>query len=110
MNATPLNKLLGIIEEFRKIDPEMPMQRAATFVHVCLHEGCTMLEIVEAVGQSQASASRNVAALSKWQRQRRVGPDLINAEEDPYERRRKVVTLTSKGQRIAASLKKLMEK
>lgn len=97
------------LEEFRKIDPEMPMQMAATFVLVALLPGITMKELAERLGISQASCSRNVAALSKVHRLNKPGHDLVYAEEDPAERRRKIVRLTSKGTRVEESLKSLIQ-
>lgn len=41
--------------------------------------------------------SRTVAALSKWQRRGTRGLDLIEAIEEPRERRRKIMYLTPKG-------------
>ena len=49
------------------------------------------------VFMSQSLCSRTVAALSKWQRRGTPGLDLIEAIEDPRERRRKIMYLTPKG-------------
>ena len=104
----PFMKGLRFIEEFRKIDPEMPLQMAATFMVVAIRKGITMKELAETLGISQASCSRNVAALSKWHRLNREGHDLIYTEEDPIERRRKIAFLTPKGKRIAETLRALI--
>ena len=99
-----LNKILRVLEELRKIDPEMQLQMAATLILVANKQGITMKELSKTLGISQASCSRNVAALSKWHRLNKPGHDLVYASEDPAERRRKIVFLTSKGEQVAETL------
>ena len=57
---------------------------------------------------SRPSASRNIAALSKWHSFGKAGHDLVEAHEDPRERRRKLVQLTPKGQRLVKILEAIM--
>lgn len=102
-------KFAQCLEEMRKLDPEIQAQTISCFLMVVIHPGITMKDIGERVGISQASTSRNIAALSKVHRLNRPGHDLVVATEDPVERRRKVVYLTDKGKRVAESLRVLME-
>lgn len=106
--TNPTATLIRAMEEFRKLDAEMPMQQAVVFLHVVLLPGITMKALGEATGLSQSSCSRNVAALSQWHRLGEAGHDLVVATEDPAERRRKVVHLTPKGKRVAASINEIM--
>lgn len=100
-----LHKILAILEELRKLDAEMQLQTAATFILVAQRDGgITMKELADQLGISQASCSRNVAALSRWHRLNKPGHDLVIATEDPAERRRKIVFLTPKGKRVIKSL------
>jgi DNA-binding MarR family transcriptional regulator len=96
----PLWKMFQAVEEFRKLDQELPTQTANTFLYITLHEGCTLKDIAEALGVAQSTMSRNVSALSKMHRLRKPGLDLVKATEDPYERRRKIVTLTPRGRQL----------
>jgi DNA-binding MarR family transcriptional regulator len=98
-----------MLEELRKVDSEMPLQMAATFMTVANEEGITMKLLGEKLGISQSSCSRNVAALSKFHRLNKPGHDLLYATEDPEERRRKIVKLTPKGKRVAESLLEILE-
>ena len=68
-----------------------------------------MKAVAEALGQSQSSSSRNVAALSEWHWLKRPGAGLVKSEADPYEMRRKVITLLPKGKRVAEALVNIME-
>jgi DNA-binding MarR family transcriptional regulator len=109
MALTALAVIEEVIKRFRDFDQEMQMQTAQTFIAVAMQPGITMKELSEKVGISQASCSRNVSALSRVHRLNKPGMDLVVAAEDPMERRRKVVKLTPKGQRLAESLTQLIE-
>jgi DNA-binding MarR family transcriptional regulator len=109
LNRVSLSKVAAALEEFRKLDAQMPPQMMQTFLWVCVHDGITMKDLADRVGISQSSMSRNVAALSKQHRLGKPGYDLIAATEDPAERRRKIVTLTPKGKRVAASLSAIFD-
>ena len=100
MSKKTIAALIRVTDEFRKLDAEMPMQTAAVFLHVMFTPGVTMKDLADRCGISQASTSRNIAALSKWHRLGKAGHDLVEAVEDPAERRRKIVNLTPKGKRV----------
>jgi DNA-binding MarR family transcriptional regulator len=68
-----------------------------TFLAVAKQPGISMQQLGEILKTSQASCSRNVAALGKWHKFDEPGLDLVEAVEDPVERRRKIMFLTSKG-------------
>lgn len=107
MKAKTYTNKLNVLEEFRKIDPEMPIQMAVVFLNIASDEGLNMTELYKRSGISQSSVSRNVAALSKWHRLNKAGHDLVVTKEDPNERRRKVVFLTNKGRILADAIAKL---
>ena len=45
-----LSGLLKCLEELRKMEDQMPMQMAATFLLVATHEGCTHKQLSEWLG------------------------------------------------------------
>lgn len=109
MKNQALSQLIPVLQYLRdEIDAELPMQAAMVYLTVASNPGVTMKELQEAVGISQASCSRNVAALSAFHRLNKPGYNVVVATEDPLERRRKVVRLTEKGQRIANGLSSLV--
>ena len=103
-NFQALNKIYRVIEEFRKLDPEIPSQAINAFLYIVLHEGSSIKDIGEALNLRQSSASRNVALLSKIHRLRKPGLGLVEAKEDPRDRRWKTVSLTARGRRFLEDL------
>src|ERR1700761_2752142 len=100
--------VVRVLEAFRRFDPDMPIQYALSFLTIAQHEGMSMGELAQHLGIAQSSASRNIAALSKWHSFGKAGHDLVEAHEDPRERRRKLVQLTPKGRRLIAMLKAIV--
>lgn len=103
-----LDPLVRVLEALRILDPDLPIQYALSFLTIAQNEGLSIRDLSERLGIAQSSASRNVAALSKWHSFGKEGHDLVQAEEDPRERRRKIITLTEKGRELAAQLAALI--
>jgi DNA-binding MarR family transcriptional regulator len=101
-------KVASLLEEFRKLNPEMQAQQMAIFLAVAGKPDSTVTELGIATGQPTNSASRNVAALSKTHRKGLPGLDLLTAVEDEMDRRTKRIRLTPKGVRVMASLEGLL--
>lgn len=100
--------LKTLLSVFREVDPEMPAQQMMVLLAVAEEPDLTMAKLAEVVGISQSSTSRNVAALAQVHRKGLPGHDLVFAYEDPMERRRKLVRLTSKGTRLMAKVEEAM--
>jgi DNA-binding MarR family transcriptional regulator len=108
-----LNKLMRLVEEFRKLDPEMPAQTILAFLFIAERNQAevpvTVKDVGDYLGLSSASASRNVSALSKVSRHRTSGHDLIMAYENPERRIEKFIKLTPKGKRVIDSIEELLK-
>jgi len=105
-----LRKQLRLIERFRELDAEMQAQTVAIFLYIANSPvPVKMQDIADDLGLAQSSVSRNVAALSDWTRHRTKGHNLVEAFEDPMERRRKLVRLTTKGKRFTTSLLDILD-
>lgn len=100
--------VIRVLEEFRRFDPDMPIQYALSFLTIAEHEGLSMGELAQRLDIAQSSASRNIAALSRWHSFGKAGHDLVEAMEDPRERRRKIVSLTQAGHRLVAAIRALV--
>ena len=102
--------MLKTVERFRDIDSEMQAQSMAVLLKVAKHPvPIKMAEIAEELGLSQSTVSRNVAYLGDWNRHKSKGHQLVEAFEDPMERRRKLVRLTLKGKRFIKSLAEIVK-
>ncbi len=104
-----LYRLVRLMEAVRTVHPEMPAQMVSTFLWAAIQPRITMRELAERVGVSQSSMSRNVAALSPDGVVRagavyREGFGLVVTEDDPNDLRRKIVTLTARGTRLATQI------
>ena len=103
--------LLKIIEEMRKFDSQIEAQAIAIFFYIGIHAqqgGVRMQKIAEELDIAQSSVSRNVYKLGDVNRHKKPGIGLLIAFEDPMERRRKLVRLTSKGKRVFHTLTDLV--
>ena len=100
--------VIHVLEAFRKLDPDLPIQYALSFMTVAQNEGISIGELADRLGIAQSSASRNVAALSRWHSFGKAGLDLVQAQEDPRERRRKIVSLTPNGRAFLDELRAIV--
>lgn len=101
----PLQDHLKFIQGVSKMEPEMPLQQLHCLLVIAgAGEGLSLTELAQKVGIGLATASRYVAALGKQNRHREEGLLLVEAFEDPMERRKKIIRLTKKGR---AAIEKL---
>ena len=108
-----LKRLENVLEEFRKLDPEMPMQTALSLLFVYRQQGngteVSIKDIAEAIGMSAAAASRNVSRLCKVGVKQQQGHGLVETFEDPLFRVRKCVRITPKGRRVIQTIEELLQ-
>ena len=106
-----LIKLTNVIEEFRKLDSEMQAQTMLALIYVARMEEsgapASIKEVGDYLGVTSASASRNIAVLSKWSRHNKAGHDLVEAYENPMYRSQKLIRLTPKGKRVIKTLENI---
>ena len=93
-----LQDALRLVQGIRQIASEMPLQQVHCFLLVAeADEGLSLSDLAKKANIGLATASRYVAALGKLNRHREEGLQLIEAFEDPMERRKKIIRLTPKG-------------
>lgn len=86
-------------------NPRFEWQTLKIFLTICLHGGeMPQQEIEKLTGWAQSSISRAVARLGVGVSMDEPGPQLIEAYEDPRERRRKIVRLTARGRAMAEKM------
>ena len=97
----PLFRSLQLLQEK---DSKFPINAALTLLYVAMNEPCLKKDMESDLGFTTASGSRNTDYLTKINRLRQPGLDLINKEDDPDDRRQTVLTLTPKGEDFITQL------
>jgi DNA-binding MarR family transcriptional regulator len=109
-----LEHLIGLLDNFRKLDTEMPIQHVVSFLNIALNEekedGFSVQDLENLIHLSQSATSRNVQALSKWFKPNIPGHDLVESYENPMDRRKKVVRLNAKGRSMATNVLRFLER
>lgn len=111
MKYATYSKLTSIINEFRKVYSEFPMQQALVFLEVCQNpEGLTVGQVKERTGLSQSSASRHCRGLTKQMTPSRKGLDLCSFLPSKHDSRSKVLVLNEKGKALEREIESAMSK
>lgn len=103
-----INQSIGLVQRFRSLDTDIQMSTAFVFLIIAQagEEGITMTDIAKKADMGLSSVSRHVSALSKVNRHREEGFNLVVSHENPMERRQRIVTLTGKGKAFINNLLK----
>ncbi len=89
-------KLLG--DGVRNSD--MPLPVVLCFLYVASHNPCHSTALQDELGMSAASVSRNTDWLCAKRTLKEKGLGLITKEADPFNARKKLLTLTKEGERL----------
>lgn len=103
-----MERLLKAMDLLRILDREMPAQVTSCFLYVASHKNCHKQAMEEYLDISAASGSRNTDWLGKHHRLGKPGLELIQKESDPTNRRRAVLNLTDRGQRVVKQLRSIL--
>ena len=103
-----MEKVLKALDLLRILDSEMPAQVTACFLYVASHKNCHKMAMEEYLDISTASGSRNTDWLSKKHRFGKEGLNLIEKVPDPANRRRLMLKLTDKGERLVKHLRSVL--
>jgi DNA-binding MarR family transcriptional regulator len=106
MNAQ--NRLQRLVEEVRKLDPEMPAQTLYTLLLVKSLEPVPMRKLADLVGITPSSISRTCDRLGRRGSGLRPGLNLTVDTPDVNDERVSNVSLTPRGREFVALLEKLM--
>jgi DNA-binding MarR family transcriptional regulator len=101
-------KLLRMMQEFRDLDPELPMQTAYVFLLVA-EAGLEIRqnELLCRSGMSASALSRSISSLDKWSWLKRPGLNLVRSEPDLMDRRKRLLRLTKEGHALFRKLKEI---
>lgn len=103
-----LDRLAAALAAFSVLEPTaLPLHHVQVFLVAAQSEPCLYDEIERQLGLSNASVSRTVNALSDVHRTGREGLRLLKVEKDPEERRRFLVSLSTRGRALLRQIKSL---
>lgn len=106
-----LFKAFQLIEKFRELFPDIPMQTISVFLIIAMKPGISQRELLKLMGTSQSGVSRNVMALANVNRHGKPGLGLIVQLRDPFDARQISLGLSPTGKmlidRVIASLSKV---
>lgn len=103
-----LVRLEAALAAFSVLEPTaLPVHHVQVYLIVARTEPCRYDEIEQQSGLSNASVSRTVNALADTHRTGREGLRLLSVNKDPEERRRYLVSLSSRGRALLRQIKSL---
>jgi len=103
-----LDRLEAALAAFSVLEPTaLPVHHVQVYLMVARAEPCLYEQIEQELGLSNASVSRTVNALSDTHRTGREGLRLLAVTKDPEERRRYLVSLSSRGRALLRQIKSL---
>lgn len=101
---TTIQAWVNMLQRVRREIGDIPVQMLATLLAASLEDELSIQDIETRLKMSKAAASRNVLALTNVNARREEGYGLLITRDDAVDRRRKLVSLTSKGERVIKSL------
>lgn len=104
VSATQVNKHLKVVDVFREIDFMMPIGQIKFFLESAKNEGNTLTDIANLSELPLATASRYLANLTQIDRYKQPGLALLDAYENPMNRRQKIIVLTELGRKVIDKL------
>jgi DNA-binding MarR family transcriptional regulator len=110
-DAASIGTLLNVLDAFREIDKDMPLQQVVLFLSAAKEDGMSLQEICQKYDLAQSTASRNLALLAGIDPKR---PDrnqpLVRAFENPMNRRTKIIEPTPEGRQLLNKVLRLLRK
>lgn len=85
-------------------NPKIPLQQVSILLTILERGEIPMADLPKLAGVEQSSVSRNVVILGPGLNPKEPGYGLLDAFEDPFYRRRKLVKLTPRGQALKAEI------
>lgn len=98
-----------LVREFRKLHIDMSAGTMEAYLTIAANPGISVGGLAEKLGCSGGGASRYVSLLGDWDRKKNPGYGLVEAREDPIDRRYRGVYLTEKGRRMAEDIGIIIE-
>lgn len=98
-SSSELRTAIRVLEEFKKIDPDITLPSMLTFLYIVERDGQAgnQSAIDQRLDMSGATASRAIAHWLDFKRPRVPGLNMLESIPDPEDRRYKMITLNRRG-------------
>lgn len=103
-----VKRLVKIIEEFRKVNPDITANQMLVLLRIGERPGVTQKELADLTNMKDGTISRICALMSNRGHQQREGLDVIAIKDVPTDYRAKGQYLVKDGKKMFASVKRLM--
>lgn len=107
MASSPqIRTAIRVLEEFKKVDPDITLPSMLTFLYALERDGQAgnQFEIDKRLNMSGATASRAIAHWLDFKRPRVPGLGMLESIPDPEDRRFKMISLNRKGLNFAKKI------
>jgi DNA-binding MarR family transcriptional regulator len=104
MSLLPSTRIMRILHELMRIDPEMPLHHAALFLTIARDEGMNLTELAQLTGKGRSVVGRTCLKLCDVTEDGHVGLGLIRISKSLRDQRERHVSLTMKGREVLAAM------
>lgn len=104
-DAAWLDSLIDLLQEFRKLHSDATLNQVISFLAVAREENITQTEVLAILDMKTSGQSRIISLLSKHGDRNVAGWDVIRQDENPLDRRQKLLSLTGKGRLILGTIR-----
>ena len=104
-----INQAIKIVEEFRKIEANIPSQVIQVFLEIAREPGIATRDMFHRANISPASGSRALAFLSEKHRSGKAGMGLISTERHPDDWKTLICRMTPKGDRLLRDIGSILD-
>lgn len=103
-----LARLLAALDQFKLLNPKMPLNSIEAFLRVSLDEGQSVNSLAQAVGTNTSNMSRYLQEIGSERRADGKGMGLIRHDRSPTDLKRAELRLTERGRYLARSVVRLL--
>jgi len=101
-------KMSLAVRAVSEIDPHLTLTHLGVLLVISRKPGCNPGDLITELGISSAAAARLVARVSDWENPVVKGLGLVSSEMDPWDRRKRNLFLTPKGQRLINRIEEVL--
>lgn len=99
-DAIWLDAMIDLLQEFRKLHTDATLNQVISYLAIAREENITQSEVLTLLDMKTSGQSRIISLLSAHGDRGVSGWNVIRQDENPMDRRQKLLSLTSKGRLV----------